>query len=157
MTKAKSGAWPTGSGRARWSAALASVAAPANPAALMVTTAKGPTARAAIVASLDWVGRQRSPSSSPTCGYSRFPAGFTSSQPVDATPPAPCCDRASRFRPFVCKRPALAIDYGVSGVPESFFMDAAGIVRYKQWGPVTRAVLEAQLPTLVSDVRVPSD
>jgi cytochrome c biogenesis protein CcmG/thiol:disulfide interchange protein DsbE len=52
---------------------------------------------------------------------------------------------------------ALAIDYGVSGVPESFFIDAAGIVRYKQWGPVTRAVLDVQLPTLLSDVSVPSD
>lgn len=52
---------------------------------------------------------------------------------------------------------ALAIDYGVSGVPESFFIDAAGIVRYKQWGPVTRAVLDAQLPALLSDVSVPSD
>ena len=52
---------------------------------------------------------------------------------------------------------ALAIDYGVSGVPESFFIDAAGIVRYKQWGAVTRAVLDAQLPALLSDVSVPSD
>jgi cytochrome c biogenesis protein CcmG/thiol:disulfide interchange protein DsbE len=52
---------------------------------------------------------------------------------------------------------ALAIDYGVSGVPESFFIDAAGTVRYKQWGPVTRAVLDAQMPTLLSDVSVPSD
>jgi len=52
---------------------------------------------------------------------------------------------------------ALAIDYGVSGVPESFFLDAAGIVRYKQWGPVTRAVLDAQMATLLSDVSIPSD
>jgi cytochrome c biogenesis protein CcmG/thiol:disulfide interchange protein DsbE len=52
---------------------------------------------------------------------------------------------------------ALAIDYGVSGVPESFFIDAAGIVRYKQWGPVTRVVLEAQLPALLSGSSIPSD
>jgi cytochrome c biogenesis protein CcmG, thiol:disulfide interchange protein DsbE len=52
---------------------------------------------------------------------------------------------------------ALAIDYGVSGVPESFFIDAAGIVRYKQWGPVTRAVLDAQLPALLSGSRFPSN
>ena len=51
----------------------------------------------------------------------------------------------------------LAIDYGVSGVPESFFIDAAGTVRYKQWGAVTRSVLDAQLPALLSDVSVPSD
>jgi cytochrome c biogenesis protein CcmG/thiol:disulfide interchange protein DsbE len=52
---------------------------------------------------------------------------------------------------------ALAIDYGVSGVPESFFIDAAGIVRYKQWGPVTRAVLDAQLPALLSAASIPSN
>jgi cytochrome c biogenesis protein CcmG/thiol:disulfide interchange protein DsbE len=46
----------------------------------------------------------------------------------------------------------LAIDFGVTGVPESYFIDAAGIVRYKQYGAVTRAVLDAQLPTLLSDV-----
>jgi cytochrome c biogenesis protein CcmG/thiol:disulfide interchange protein DsbE len=52
---------------------------------------------------------------------------------------------------------AVAIDYGVSGVPESFFIDAAGIVRYKQWGPVTRAVLDAQLPALISGSSIPSN
>ena len=50
----------------------------------------------------------------------------------------------------------LAIDYGVSGVPETFLIDAAGIVRYKQWGPVTRAVLDAQLPALLRRSNVPS-
>jgi cytochrome c biogenesis protein CcmG/thiol:disulfide interchange protein DsbE len=45
----------------------------------------------------------------------------------------------------------LAIDYGVSGVPESFFIDAAGVVRYRQWGAVTPAVLEEQLPPLLDD------
>jgi cytochrome c biogenesis protein CcmG/thiol:disulfide interchange protein DsbE len=50
---------------------------------------------------------------------------------------------------------ALAIEYGVSGVPESFFIDAAGIVRYKQWGPVTRAVLDAQLPALLPGSSLP--
>jgi cytochrome c biogenesis protein CcmG/thiol:disulfide interchange protein DsbE len=44
----------------------------------------------------------------------------------------------------------LAIDYGVTGVPESFFIDAAGVVRYKQYGAVTRAVLDDQLPALVA-------
>lgn len=45
----------------------------------------------------------------------------------------------------------LAIDYGVTGVPESFFIDAAGVVRYKQYGAVTRAVLDDQLPALLAD------
>ncbi len=34
----------------------------------------------------------------------------------------------------------VAIDYGVSGVPESFFIDALGIVRFKQWGRGDRGV-----------------
>jgi cytochrome c biogenesis protein CcmG/thiol:disulfide interchange protein DsbE len=45
----------------------------------------------------------------------------------------------------------LAIDYGVTGVPESFFIDAAGVVRYKQYGAVTRDVLNDQLPLLLAD------
>lgn len=45
----------------------------------------------------------------------------------------------------------LAIDYGVTGVPESFFIDAAGVVRYKQYGAVTRDVLDQQLPPLLAD------
>jgi cytochrome c biogenesis protein CcmG/thiol:disulfide interchange protein DsbE len=45
----------------------------------------------------------------------------------------------------------LAIDYGVTGVPESFFIDPAGVVRYKQYGAVTRDVLDDQLPELLAD------
>jgi len=44
----------------------------------------------------------------------------------------------------------LAIDYGVTGVPESFFIDAAGVVRYKQYGPVTREILDQVLAGLVA-------
>lgn len=43
----------------------------------------------------------------------------------------------------------VAVDFGVSGVPESFFIDSDGIVRYKQWGPVTDDVIESQLPPLL--------
>jgi cytochrome c biogenesis protein CcmG, thiol:disulfide interchange protein DsbE len=32
---------------------------------------------------------------------------------------------------------ALAIDYGVTGPPESYFVDADGVVRAKQFGPLT--------------------
>jgi len=46
----------------------------------------------------------------------------------------------------------LAIDYGVTGVPESFFIDAGGVVRYKQYGAVTRAVLNEQVPPLLADI-----
>ena len=44
----------------------------------------------------------------------------------------------------------LAIEFGVTGPPESFLIDADGIVRYKQFGPVTEEVLEQQLPPLLA-------
>ncbi len=43
----------------------------------------------------------------------------------------------------------LAIDFGVSGVPETFFIDARGIVRFKQWGALTADVLERQIQQLL--------
>ena len=49
----------------------------------------------------------------------------------------------------------LAINYGVMGVPESFFIDSAGVVRYKQFGAVTRDVLDEQLPSLLAPRRSP--
>ena len=44
----------------------------------------------------------------------------------------------------------LALDFGVSGVPETFFVDAAGIVRFKQWGALSDAVMEQQLRLLTA-------
>jgi len=45
----------------------------------------------------------------------------------------------------------MAIDYGVAGVPESFFIDAEGIVRFKKWGAVTDEAIEEQLPPLLEE------
>jgi len=42
----------------------------------------------------------------------------------------------------------LAIDYGVTGPPETFFVDAAGIVRDRQFGPLTRALMEERLASI---------
>lgn len=42
-----------------------------------------------------------------------------------------------------------AIDYGVFGIPETFFIDRAGIVRSRQVGPVTAADLESQIEAIV--------
>ncbi len=43
----------------------------------------------------------------------------------------------------------VGIDYGVYGVPETFVIDKAGVVRYKQIGPVTpKALNEKILPLL---------
>ncbi|WP_417459552.1 DsbE family thiol:disulfide interchange protein [Kordiimonas sp.] len=43
----------------------------------------------------------------------------------------------------------LAIDFGVTGVPETFVVDADGIITYRHWGPVVGDGLEkAILPAL---------
>lgn len=42
----------------------------------------------------------------------------------------------------------LALEFGVTGVPETFFIDRDGVVRYKQWGALTADVLDAQLRAL---------
>ncbi len=39
----------------------------------------------------------------------------------------------------------LAIDFGVTGPPETFFVDAAGIVRARQFGPLTDATMAEHL------------
>jgi cytochrome c biogenesis protein CcmG/thiol:disulfide interchange protein DsbE len=42
-----------------------------------------------------------------------------------------------------------AIDFGVFGIPETFFIDRRGIVRYKAIGPVTQELLDAQIQHLL--------
>jgi len=37
------------------------------------------------------------------------------------------------------------IDYGVYGVPETYLIDAEGVIRYKQIGPLTPAILEQKV------------
>lgn len=46
----------------------------------------------------------------------------------------------------------VGIDYGVYGVPETYVIDKAGIIRYKQIGPVTVAVLNAKILPLVKEL-----
>lgn len=43
----------------------------------------------------------------------------------------------------------VGIDYGVYGVPETFVIDRAGVVRHKHIGPVTQEVWERDLLPLV--------
>ena len=45
------------------------------------------------------------------------------------------------------------IDYGVYGVPETFVIDKAGIVRYKQIGPVTPDALQNKILPLVKQLQ----
>ena len=41
------------------------------------------------------------------------------------------------------------IDWGVYGVPETFVIDKAGIIRFKQVGPLTPEVLDGKLLPLI--------
>ena len=46
----------------------------------------------------------------------------------------------------------VGIDYGVYGVPETYVIDKAGIIRYKQIGPVTREALDSKILPLVKEL-----
>lgn len=43
----------------------------------------------------------------------------------------------------------VGIDYGVYGVPETFVIDQAGMIRFKQIGPITPEVLQGKLLPLL--------
>ena len=43
----------------------------------------------------------------------------------------------------------VGIDWGVYGVPETFVIDKQGIVRYKQVGPLTNAVIDEKILPLL--------
>ena len=47
----------------------------------------------------------------------------------------------------------IGIDYGVYGVPETYLIDADGVIRYKQIGPVTPAVLEQKILPLAQSLK----
>ena len=47
----------------------------------------------------------------------------------------------------------VGIDYGVYGVPETYVIDKAGVIRYKQIGPVTREALDRKILPLVKDLQ----
>jgi len=50
---------------------------------------------------------------------------------------------------LVDERGRLAIEYGVTGPPETFFVDAVGVVRSRQWGPLTEAAMAEQLALIL--------
>jgi cytochrome c biogenesis protein CcmG/thiol:disulfide interchange protein DsbE len=43
----------------------------------------------------------------------------------------------------------VGIDYGVYGVPETFVIDKAGVIRYKQIGPITPEALDKTIMPLI--------
>ena len=47
----------------------------------------------------------------------------------------------------------VGIDYGVYGVPETFVIDKAGLIRYKQIGPVTPQALKDKILPLVKQLQ----
>jgi cytochrome c biogenesis protein CcmG/thiol:disulfide interchange protein DsbE len=47
----------------------------------------------------------------------------------------------------------VGIDYGVYGVPETYVIDKAGTIRYKQIGPLSREILDATILPLVRELR----
>lgn len=47
----------------------------------------------------------------------------------------------------------VGIDYGVYGVPETYVIDKAGTIRFKQIGPVTPAVLQTKIVPLIRELQ----
>jgi cytochrome c biogenesis protein CcmG/thiol:disulfide interchange protein DsbE len=47
----------------------------------------------------------------------------------------------------------VGIDFGVYGAPETFLIDKAGIIRYKQIGPLTREALEKTIFPLIETLQ----
>ncbi|HEV8389718.1 MAG TPA: DsbE family thiol:disulfide interchange protein [Dongiaceae bacterium] len=45
------------------------------------------------------------------------------------------------------------IDFGITGVPETFLVDGAGIVRYRLAGPVTPETLKGELAPAIAEAR----
>jgi cytochrome c biogenesis protein CcmG/thiol:disulfide interchange protein DsbE len=47
----------------------------------------------------------------------------------------------------------VGIDYGVYGVPETYVIDKAGIIRFKHIGPITPVVLNQKIYPLLSELK----
>ena len=46
----------------------------------------------------------------------------------------------------------IGIDYGVYGVPETYVIDKAGVIRYKQIGPITDEILLNKIVPLLKEL-----
>ena len=49
----------------------------------------------------------------------------------------------------------VGIDWGVYGVPETFIVDKAGVIRYKHIGPVDASAIENRIVPLVRELQKP--
>lgn len=47
----------------------------------------------------------------------------------------------------------VGIDYGVYGVPESFLIDKAGVIRYKHIGPISEEAMQNKIIPLINELK----
>ncbi|MFM8338404.1 MAG: DsbE family thiol:disulfide interchange protein, partial [Fluviibacter sp.] len=47
----------------------------------------------------------------------------------------------------------VGIDYGVYGVPETYVIDQAGVIRYKHIGPLTPELVKTVIDPMLSDLQ----
>ncbi len=47
----------------------------------------------------------------------------------------------------------IGIDWGVTGVPETFVIDGSGHIRYRHWGPIDKDALERTILPLIEELR----
>jgi cytochrome c biogenesis protein CcmG/thiol:disulfide interchange protein DsbE len=47
----------------------------------------------------------------------------------------------------------VGIDYGVYGVPETFVIDRAGVIRLKHIGPLTKEAIEKKIVPLIASLQ----
>ena len=47
----------------------------------------------------------------------------------------------------------VAIDFGVSGVPETYIVDGEGVIRYQHIGPITPPDLELKIAPILEELR----
>ncbi|NOK36114.1 redoxin domain-containing protein [Corallococcus exercitus] len=60
------------------------------------------------------------------------------------------------FPQMMDTRSRMAVDYGVAGVPETYFIDAQGIIRGKHVGPIDPKTLTARVKELTQPVAGPT-
>jgi cytochrome c biogenesis protein CcmG/thiol:disulfide interchange protein DsbE len=47
----------------------------------------------------------------------------------------------------------VGIDYGVYGVPETYVIDKAGVIRFKHIGPITMELLRKKIIPLLDELK----
>jgi hypothetical protein len=64
------------------------------------------------------------------------------------TTPVPSWPGTTGYDHVIDEGGRLAIDFGVTGPPESYFVDADGIVRAKQFGPLNEMLMDERLAAI---------